>query len=118
VGQASQPDQTQEELQAALQSGKLVLVAFHSKGCKYCKADEPVVEELAEKLAEILVVVRVDTGTQFGKKLAQQVGVRGVPSYFLLDSVSGEMIYTQQGSLQVDRLVQAIVDWTENGGTE
>lgn len=118
LGQISKPDQTELELQAALATGKLVLVAFQSKNCKYCKADQPVLDELEEELGEILVVVRVDVGKPFGKQLAQQVGVRGVPAYFLVDSVTGEMVYQQEGSLQVPRLLEAIWKQIEEGGTE
>lgn len=118
LGQASKPDQTQAELEAAFASGKLVLVAFHSQNCKYCKADEPVLEDLEEQLGEILVVVRVDIGKPFGKQIAQQVGVRAVPAYFLLDSLTGETVYTQQGSLRVSLLIEAIQTHIENGGAE
>lgn len=113
VQQIGKPDQTQAELEAAFQSGKLVLVAFYGKNCKYCKADQPLLEALDAEAADWLIVVRVDVGSTFGKQLAQQVGIRGVPAYFLMDSRSGDLIYKQEGPLKLDLMIGAL-----EGGAE
>lgn len=120
VQQLGKPDQTQAELEAAFQSGKLVLIAFYSKNCKYCKADEPLLEDLTPRLYDILTIVRVDVGKPFGKQLAQQVGVRGVPSYFLVDPMTETLLYQQEGPLQKQQLAKAIQAWfqRDEGGAE
>lgn len=113
LSQVWEPDQTEAELQAALNSGKLVLVAFHSKNCTYCKADEPVLEEVAQGLEGVLIVVRVRVETAYGKELAQKVGVSGVPAYYLIDSVTGELLYEQVGPLNVGRMIQTLEEGRE-----
>ena len=108
LGQVNQPDAEKAALEEALRTGRPVLVAFYSKNCQYCKADEPVLEQLERDFDGALTIVRISVQTEYGQQLAQQVGVRGVPTYFLIDPVSGDMLYSQAGPLQVDKLLEAL----------
>lgn len=62
------------------------LLEFSSHECPVCKRMRPVLDRLASACSELdAVIVHVDVSTAHGRALAAQHGVRGTPTYVLVD---------------------------------
>ncbi len=79
----------------------LVLLDFYADWCGPCKMIGPVLEQVAEENEDIKVVkVNVDENIS----LAQQYGVQGIPSLFVLKE--GEVVAQKAGFMPKDALVE------------
>ena len=88
-----------------LQSDRPVLVDFHADWCGPCHVIEPIVEELAQDYAGRVNVRKVDVDENQG--LAEQYGVRGIPTLLLFND--GRVQETVVG-LQSKAQLAAILD--------
>jgi thioredoxin-related protein len=64
---------------------------------------KPVVDRLERDLEGELAVLRLGVNSAVGRQLAARYGVRGVPAFFLFDG-TGEVVYSQAGRLDSDRV--------------
>ena len=64
---------------------------------------EPVIEALKEQYGKDVVFVKVDVGTQDGRALAVEYGIRGIPHIIMIKG-QGEVVYNQVGSRSGDDL--------------
>lgn len=84
---------TNEDFQSeVLDASEPVLVDFSATWCGPCRVAEPIVERVAESFVGRAKVVKVDIDD--APELAQQFGVRGVPTF----------VFIKDGE-EVDRLV-------------
>ncbi|MEW6131511.1 MAG: thioredoxin [Acidobacteriota bacterium] len=67
-----------------IEGERIVLADFFATWCGPCKAMEPVIERLAEQLAPSVEVVKINIDNC--PELAQQFGVRGVPSFLVFSN--------------------------------
>ena len=91
-------DQTFE--QAVLQSPLPVLVDFWAPWCGPCKMIAPLLEDLQNKLAGKLSVVKINVDDN--KEVATQFGVRGIPTLLLFKN--GELADTHVGMASIQQL--------------
>ena len=91
------------ELATLIATGKPVVVDFFATWCQPCKAMAPAVDALAESLAGVAEVVKVDI--EEGFEAAQKFKVRGVPAYMVFKN--GEPVSTKNGVMQR----QQFLDW-------
>lgn len=89
-------------LEASLQ--KPVLVDFFATWCGPCKAQEPIVEEVAKEMKDKAVVGKIDVDDN--ANIAQQYEVMGIPSLkiFRQKKVVEEFTGLQQKQTLVDAL--------------
>jgi len=66
-----------------LQSDRPVLVDFHAEWCGPCHVISPIIEEIAQDYAGRVNVRKVDVDENQG--LAEQYGVRGIPTLLLFN---------------------------------
>jgi|ERR671915_2134931 thioredoxin 1 len=87
-----------------LQSDRPVLVDFYADWCGPCQTIKPILEELAQEYVGRVDVRRVDVDENQG--LAQQYGVRGIPTLLLFKD--GQARETVVGLRSKSQLVELI----------
>lgn len=76
-----------------IESETPVLVDFHADWCGPCKMQSPILEELKNEMGETLTVVKIDVDQN--QSLAQNLGVRGIPTLMLFQQ--GELKWQGTG---------------------
>lgn len=77
-----------------------VLVDFYADWCGPCVAMNPLLAQLAEEMADDVIVVKVNVDEE--RELAQRYEVQGIPNMQLF--TDGSSIETYVGSRSYDRL--------------
>jgi len=95
------------ELERQLQSGIPSIVEFYSNTCSICLTSKPAIDQLEKDLAGQAQILRLDVKDKVGGTLAAQWGVRGVPTFFILDG-QGNKLYTHIGKPDLEMLKQAV----------
>ena len=95
-------DQTFES--EVLQSDAPVLVDFWAPWCGPCRAMGPVVDELADEVANHARVVKVNVDDS--KLAAQQYGVQSIPSFFVFRD--GQVQSQFSGIVSKEMLLKAL----------
>lgn len=77
-----------------------VLVDFHAEWCGPCKAQAPILEDLARKLGDKARIIKVDVDRN--PQAAMKYDVKGVPT--LLIFLKGKVLWRGSGVRQADEL--------------
>ena len=89
-----------------LQAEKPVLVDFWAEWCSPCRMLAPVLEELAQDLADKLKVVKVDVDTN--PSLATRYGIMSIPTLILFKG--GQPVEKLIGYMPKARLLDSLKD--------
>lgn len=96
---------SEEEFRETITSaGVPVLVDFYADWCGPCKVTAPMLDELAHRHQGELLVLKVDTDRW--PELAQQHGVRGIPTLLVFDG--GREIRRHVGAASLADLQQVV----------
>ncbi|MBN1259777.1 MAG: thioredoxin family protein [Anaerolineae bacterium] len=95
------------DLESQLQSGAPTVVEFYSNSCSICLISKPKVDRLEANLAGEATVLRLNVKDAVGGTLAARWGVRGVPTFFVVDG-TGQIVYAQAGAPDVAALEAAV----------
>ena len=86
-------------------SGELpVLVDFHADWCGPCKAQAPILMEVAGETRGVARIIKIDVDQN--RELAQKYQVRGVPTLVLFRN--GQLVWRQSGVQSKQEILQAI----------
>ncbi len=89
-----------------LESDRPVLVDFWAEWCAPCKQIAPALEEIAETMADRLIVAKVNIDDN--PRTPTKYGVRGIPTLMLFKN--GQVAATKIGTLPKGKLVE----WVES----
>ncbi len=102
-----------EALEARLQAGQPTVVNFYSNSCSICLFTKPQVDQLEADLVGQAGVLRLNVTQSVGREIAQRWGVRGVPTFFVVDRV-GQIVYARAGAPQVEEIKAAVASSSRN----
>jgi len=90
--------------QEIINSNQPTLVDFHATWCGPCKAMAPVLDQLKNEFGGAVRVLKIDVDKN--QALANQLNVRGVPTFVLYKS--GQIVWRQSGGMSLSTLVSKI----------
>ena len=91
-----------------LQADKPVLVDFWAEWCGPCKQIAPALEQIADELAGVITIAKVDI--EASPSTPSRYGVRGIPTMMLFKD--GRMASMKVGAMPK----QKILDWLAESG--
>lgn len=92
-----------QALEAELSDGTPTVVSFYSNTCSICLASKPRVDQLERDLEGQARLLRLNVREEVGMQLAARWGVRGVPTFFVVDA-DGEIVYARAGAPEVEQI--------------
>lgn len=98
--------QSINEFETILNQNKTVLLDFYADWCGPCQMQLPVVDQLSEKYADELEVLKINVDKH--PELAQIYGVRSIPALFLVHDqvIQDKMVGYQSTTILEDKLQQ------------
>ena len=98
---------TDESFEAdVLKSDKPVLVDFWAEWCGPCKQIGPALEQLAEELADLVTVAKVNIDDN--QMTPARYGVRGIPTLMLFKD--GKMASMKVGAMPKSKILEWLTD--------
>lgn len=85
-----------------------VLVDFYAEWCGPCKAQSPIIAEVAKAVGAKVRIIKIDIDKN--EKVAQQYNVRGVPTLVLFKE--GQIVWRQSGVQSKAQLIEVITQHT------
>ena len=95
----------QEEV---ISADKLVLVDLYATWCAPCKALAPVLEELADKYADKIKVVKVNVDEE--ESIAVKFGIASIPTViFFKNGQTAASLVGLRTSLEIDKMIEKLL---------
>lgn len=83
-----------------------VVVDFHALWCGPCKAQSPILKEIADEMGERIRVIKIDVDQN--KELASQYNIQSVPTLMIFKN--GEEKYRQSGVHTKSQLMDTLIN--------
>lgn len=93
-----------ETFSQIISGNQLVLVDFYATWCGPCKMMNPVLEQLKEKQADRLRIIKIDVDKN--PSLATQYQIQSVPT--LIAFREGNVLWRQSGALSLSQLIKTL----------
>ena len=96
------------EFNKLINGDKPVLIDFHAEWCAPCKAQSPIIKQVAQEVGGKVRIIKIDIDKN--QAIAQRYNVRGVPTLALFEN--GEIIWRQSGVQTKNQLIAIIQQYT------
>ena len=107
-----------EIFRASIDNSQPTVIEFYSNNCSICLTSKPKVAQLERDLHDVAQVLKLNVKDPVNQSLASEWGVRGVPTFFVLDP-DGTILYTRAGGPDIQAISQVVYDITsENTNVE
>ena len=93
-----------ETFSQIISGNQLVLVDFYATWCGPCKMMHPVLEQLKDKQADRLRIIKIDVDKN--PSLAAQYQIQSVPT--LIAFREGNVLWRQSGALSLSQLIKTL----------
>jgi thioredoxin 1 len=93
-----------ETFSQIISGNQLVLVDFYATWCGPCKMMHPVLEQLKDKQADRLRIIKIDVDKN--PSLATQYQIQSVPT--LIAFREGNVLWRQSGALSLSQLIKTL----------
>lgn len=80
---------------------KPVLVDFYAEWCAPCKVTAPIIKQVAERMGEKVVVLKVDVDRN--QAIARQLNIQGVPTLVIYKK--GNIVFRRAGITSANELI-------------
>lgn len=112
---AAEPIQSAEQLDRALQSGKIVVVYFSSSTCQPCKMFHPHYEALAQEFPGIMFIEIRYGVTQNAAVYVNKYGIKSFPALIIFDKTGtkvGQAMtgYNEGRKAEIARILKALLE--------
>ncbi|QCX38574.1 thioredoxin [Aureibaculum algae] len=87
-----------------IKGDKPVLVDFHAEWCGPCKAQSPIIKQVANEIDGKVRIIKIDIDKN--QSIAQRYNVRGVPTLILFKD--GKIVWRQSGVQTKEQLLSII----------
>ncbi|MBJ2175682.1 thioredoxin [Aureibaculum sp. A20] len=87
-----------------IKGDKPVLVDFHAEWCGPCKAQSPIIKQVANAIDGKVRIIKIDIDKN--QSIAQRYNVRGVPTLILFKD--GQIVWRQSGVQTKEQLLSII----------
>lgn len=87
-----------------INSPQLVLIDFSAEWCGPCKAQAPILHQIAQELGERIKIIKIDVDKN--REIAARYQVQGVPTLALFKN--GQLLWRQSGLIDKARLLAII----------
>ena len=87
-----------------IKGDKPVLVDFHAEWCGPCKAQSPIIKQVANDIDGKVRIIKIDIDKN--QSIAQRYNVRGVPTLILFKD--GKIVWRQSGVQTKEQLLSII----------
>jgi len=87
-----------------IQENRPVVVDFHALWCGPCKAQAPILKEVAEEMGESIRVIKIDVDQN--NELASQYHIQSVPTLMIFKN--GEVKYKKAGVHSKSQLINTL----------
>lgn len=63
---------------------KIILVSFFAKWCGYCKAQDPIIEELRKNMGDSIEIYKLDIDENGNKGFVKELKIDATPTTFIM----------------------------------
>lgn len=86
-----------------------VMLEFWQQGCGPCQMYDPVLDEMASRYADRLLIAKLDVDAN--NQVAQQNSVLGAPTIFFINH--GKLVHRINGYLDIKELKKQVADFVK-----
>lgn len=98
------------KFESIIDSNTPVLIDFFAEWCGPCKAQSPILKEIASELGEKVKVIKIDVDKN--PEIAMKFHIQGVPTLMVFKN--GRQVFRQSGMMTKPQIYNVLINNTSN----